>query len=97
MDDNTFQASAPIKRANFAVEEATEQGIIWLDLVPGKENPADLCTRNIGSIGELHAKNGILCGSESHLYMTGTARKTLCGANISLRVFKKKTKKKTRK
>ena len=46
------KASAPIKRAQFAVEEATEQGLLWLDLVTGKENPADLCTKNVGNIGE---------------------------------------------
>ena len=90
------KASAPIKRAQFAVEEATEQGIMWLDLLPGKENPADLCTKNIGNIGEFQAKNGIICGSEPHLYETGTVRKILCGANISLQTFKKKTKKKTK-
>jgi len=61
------KASAPIKRAQFAVEEATEQGIIWLDPVPGKDNPADICTKNTGSIGEFQAKNGILCGSEPHI------------------------------
>ena len=45
-------ASAPIKRAKFEVEEATEQGVIWPDLVPGKDNPADLCTKNAGNIGK---------------------------------------------
>ena len=88
------KASAPIKRAQFAVEEATEQGLLWLDLVPGKENPADLCTKNVGNIGEFQAKNGVLCGSEPHLYETGTVREILSGANISLQAFKKKKKKK---
>ena len=84
------KASAPIKRAQFAVEEATEQEIVWLDLVPGKENSADLCTKNIG---EFQAKNGALCGSEAHLHETGTVRGILSGANISLQAFKKKKKK----
>ena len=87
------KASAPIKRAQFAVEEATEQEIVWLDLVPGKENSADLCTKNIG---EFQAKNGIICGSEPHLYETGTVRKILCGANIPLQAFKKKRRKRRR-
>ena len=90
-------ASAPIKRAQFAVEEATEQGIIWPDLVPGNENPADLCTKNIGNIGEFQAKNSTLCGSEPHLYETGTVRRDSCGADNSLQALKKKTKKKTKK
>ena len=88
------KASAPIKRAQFAVEEATEQGLLWLDLVPGKENPADLCTKNVGNIGEFQAKNGVLCGSEPHLYGTGTVRGILSGADISLQAIKKKKKKK---
>jgi len=36
------KASAPIKRAERGAEEAVEQGIVWLDLVPGTKNPADL-------------------------------------------------------
>ena len=91
------KASAPIKRAQFAVEEATEQGLLWLDLVPGKDNPADLCTKNVGNIGEFQAKNCVLCGSEPHLYETGTVREILSGASISLQAFKKKKKKKKKK
>ena len=85
---------APIRRAQFAVEEATEQEIIWLDLVPGKENSADLCTKNIG---EFQAKKGTLSGSEPHLYETGNVQRIISGANILLQAFKKKTKKKTNK
>ena len=48
---------------------------------------------NVGNIGEFQAKNGVLCGSEPHLYGTGTVREILSGANISLQAFKKKKKK----
>ena len=87
-------ASAPIKRAQFAVEDTTEQGVIWPHLVPGKGNPADICTEDVGSTGGFQAKNGILYGSEPHLYGTGAVREILSGADISLQVFKKKKKKK---
>jgi len=56
------KASAPIKHARRGAEEAAEQGIVWLDLVPGTKNPADLCTKNLANIGEFHEKNGIICG-----------------------------------
>ena len=61
------KASAPIKKAQCAVEEATAQGVLWPDLMPGKENPTDLCTKSVGTIGEFQAKNGILCGPGPHL------------------------------
>ena len=44
--------------------DGSQTEIIWLDLVPGKENPADLYTKNIGNTGEFQAMNGIICGSE---------------------------------
>ena len=54
------------------------------------EDPADLCTKDTGNIGEFQAKNGILCSSEPHLYEAGAVRKILSGANIPLQAFKKK-------
>ena len=49
---------------------------------------------NVGNIGEFQAKNGVLRGSEPHLYETGIVYEILSGASISLQAFKKKKKKK---
>ena len=88
------KASAPIKRAQRAAEEATEQGIIWLDLVPGTKNPADLCTKNLANIGEFREKSGIICGSEPFLYESKDVRAILAGRHTPLLKPKKKAKKK---
>ena len=93
-DGMDAKASAPIKRAQRAAEEATEQGIIWLDLVPGTKNPADLCTKNLANIGEFREKNGIICGSEPFLYESKDVRAILAGGHTPLLKPKKKAKKK---
>jgi hypothetical protein len=97
-DGMDAKASAPIKRAQQAAEEATEQGVIWLDLVPGLENPADICTKNIGNIGEFHQKNGVVCGSQPDLYESKDVLAILAGGHTPLlKPKKKKQKKQTKK
>jgi len=87
------KASAPIKRAQRGAEEAVEQGIVWLDLVPGTKNPADLCTKNLANIGEFHEKNGIICGSELFRYENKDVRAILAGGHTPMLKSKKKIKK----
>ena len=93
-DGMDAKASAPIKRAQQAAEEATEQGVIWLDLVRGDVNPADICTKNIGNIGEFHCKNGVACGSKPDLYESKDVLAILAGGHTPLLKPKKKKKKK---
>ena len=41
--------------------------MIWLDLVPGKQNPSDILTKQPGNIAELEYKNGVMCSSAPYL------------------------------
>ena len=84
---------APIKRAQRGAEKAVEQGKVWLDLVPGIKNPADLCTKNLANIGEFHEKSGIICGSEPFLYESKDVRAVLAGGHTPMLKSKKKIKK----
>jgi len=92
-DGMDAKASAPIKRSQQAAEEATEQGLIWLDLVRGNVNPADLLTKNLGNIAEFHLKNGVVCGSEPDLHESTDVGAILAGGHTPILRPKKKTKK----
>ena len=59
---------ASYKRAHFYAEDAVGSSLLWLDLVPGLHNPADVLTKQPKAISEFQAKSGVLCGSVPHLY-----------------------------
>ena len=50
---------------------------MWLDLVPGFHNPADVLTKQPKAISEFQAKSGVLCGSVPHLYESTVVLKAL--------------------
>jgi len=87
------KVSTPIKRAQRGAKEAVKQGVVWLDLVPGTKNPADLCTKALANIGEFHEKNVIICGSEPFLYESKDIRAILAGGHTRTLKSKKKIKK----
>ena len=87
------KVSTPIKRAQRGAKEAVKQGVVWLDLVPGTKNPADLCTKNLAIIGEFPEKNGIIFGSKPLLYESKGARAILAGGHKPMLKSKKKIKK----
>jgi hypothetical protein len=91
-DGMDAKASAPIKRAQQAAEEATEQGLIWLDLVRGSVNPADILTKNLGNISEFYYKNGVVCGADPDLHESADVGAILAGGHTPL--LKPKPKKK---
>ena len=93
-DGMDAKASAPMKRAQQAAEEATEQGLIWLDLVPGSVNPADVLTKNLGNIAEFNYKNRVVCGSQPHLHESADVLAILAGGHTPLLKPKKKKKQK---
>ena len=64
------QECASYKRARFYAEEAADQGLVWLDFIPGEHNPPDVLTKHAGSIQEYVYKTGVLCGSAPLLYET---------------------------
>ena len=51
---------ASYKLAHFYVEDALDSGLIWLDSIPGAQNPSDLLTKNTANIAEFDRKVGIL-------------------------------------
>ena len=68
---------ASYKRAQFYAEDAVESSLLWLDLVPGAHNPADVLTKQTGNIAEFKYKNGILSGSAPMLYESAEVLKIL--------------------
>ena len=83
------QKCASYKRAQFYAEEAADQGLMWLDFIPGQHNPSDVLTKHVGGIQEYVYKNGVLCGSAPLLYETAAVRVVL--DNEKRNRFKKKT------
>ena len=51
--------------------------MLWLDLVPGLHNPADVLTKQPKAISKFQAKSGVLCGSVLHLYESAAVLKVL--------------------
>ena len=70
-------SSAPYARCRSYVEDAIYSGLLWMDLVPGEENPADMATKQVRSTAEFQKKNGILCGSEPDLYVSAEIARML--------------------
>ena len=71
---------ASYKKAQFYAEDAVCQGMMWLDLVSGRQNPADILTKQPGNIAEFEYKNGVMCGSVAHLNETVEVLKILDAA-----------------
>ena len=71
---------APFKRAHFYAEDALHSGKIWLDLVPGPENPSDILTKQCRKIEEYTYKTGILSGSAPATFLSATVGKVLSDA-----------------
>ena len=44
------QKCASYKRAQFYAEEAADQGLMWLDFIPGQQNSSDVLTKHVGGI-----------------------------------------------
>ena len=63
-------------------EEAVEQGKVWLDLIPGGDNPADILTKQVGNIGDFHNKGGIISGKMPYLYESKNVTKLLARAHV---------------
>jgi hypothetical protein len=68
---------ASYKRAQAYAENAVESGMLWLDHVPGKHNPADILTKAVRDIGEYTTKCEILSGERPFLYESAAVDKAL--------------------
>ena len=71
------KACASYKRAQHYCEDAIDSAVIWLDHVPGKENPSDAFTKAIRNRAEFQLKNNILSGAVPHLFESVAVRKLL--------------------
>ena len=69
------------KRAQFYAEEATDQGLMWLDFIPGQHNPSNVLTKHVGSVKKYEYKTGVLCGSAPLLYEAATVLVVLVNEN----------------
>ena len=63
-------ASAPYLRSRSYAESKIYSGLMFLDLVPGDENPSDLGTKQVRSTDEFKRKVKVISGKEPHLYMS---------------------------
>jgi hypothetical protein len=61
------KASAPYKRSQAYCEDAAAQGLIWLDHIDGKNNPADVFTKAVPNIAEFKYKADVVSGAKPHL------------------------------
>ena len=60
--------SAPYLRCKSYCESKIYAGLMWLDLVPGEENGADMGTKQIRDTSEFVRKDGVLCGAVPRLF-----------------------------
>jgi len=63
-------ASAPYLRSKRYTESKIYSGLMFLDLVPGGDNPSDLGTKQVRSTAEFKTKANVLSGKEPNLYVS---------------------------
>ena len=63
-------SSAPYARCKNYSEEKASTGLLWWDLVPGEENPADILTKQVRDLTEFTKKCGVVSGSSPEVYMS---------------------------
>ena len=68
-------ASAPYLRSRRYTESKIYSGLMFLDLVPGGDNPSDLGTKQVRSTAEFQMKTDVLSGKSPHLYMSAAVLK----------------------
>jgi hypothetical protein len=61
-------ASAPYLRCKSYCESKIYAGLMWLDLVPGEQNVADMGTKQIRDTSEFIRKDGILSGQAPGMF-----------------------------
>jgi hypothetical protein len=61
-------ASAPYLRSKNYAECKIYSGLMWMDLVPGEKNGADLATKQVRDTAEFKEKGGIVSGKQPFLY-----------------------------
>jgi hypothetical protein len=64
--DNKVCAS--YKRSQAFCEDFVGRGVAWLDHVPGKDNPADVLTKQVRHVGEFEKKVAMLSGEKPFMH-----------------------------
>ena len=70
---------ASYKRSQAYAENAVERGLLWLDHVPGKENPADVLTKAVRCSSEFQKKCAVLSGEVPFLFESTAVLGILAG------------------
>jgi len=70
-------ASAPFLRSKAYTECKIYSGLMWMDLVPGGENPADVTTKQVRDTQEFRDKDGIISGLRPFLFESDEVRRLL--------------------
>ena len=73
---------ASYKRSQAYAENAVERGLLWLDHVPGKENPADVLTKAVRCSSEFQKKCAVLSGEVPFLFESTAVLEILAGNRI---------------
>lgn len=70
-------ASAPYLRSKSYCEDKIYSGLMWMDLVPGEENGADLGTKQVRDTAEFVKKDGIISGFKPFLFESAEVTRML--------------------
>ena len=61
-------ASAAYIRCKRYAESKIYSALMWMDHVPGEENPADMATKQVRDTSEFEKKNGVISGEKPYLF-----------------------------
>jgi hypothetical protein len=70
-------ASAPYLRSKCYAECKIYSGLMWVDLVPGGQNGADLLTKQVRDTSEFKEKDGIVSGRQPFLHESAEVTRML--------------------
>ena len=70
-------AAAPYLRHKRMVEEKVYRGLMWFDFLHGKENIADILTKQVRSLPEFKIKDGVISGKEPRIFETENVSRIL--------------------
>jgi len=74
-------ASAPYLRSKCYTECKIYSGLMWMDLVPGEKNGADLVTKQVRDTPEFIEKDGIVSGKQPFLHESAEVSRMLLKQN----------------
>ena len=70
-------AAAPYLRHKRMIEEKVYRGLFWFDFLHGKNNIADILTKQVRSLPEFQLKDGVISGTAPKIYETENVSRVL--------------------